>query len=159
MRTRKSVCHAVAAGVAATICWIAQNAGAADIKDFIQTAPLDAYQTKCAISNGSSEDLRVVIRIVDSLGRTEAPNTPVPAITRITTGEVVTDADGYPITELDVVIPSGGSDGIFRLRVPAGSIAPPTSCQVDAYRAGVARVSYCELVGDGSAEINCMQAP
>lgn len=166
MMTIRTTRRWAAAGFSiAAIAVVALPVSAGQYKDTVWTAPIDSVTTKCTVTNASDEDLRVVIRILDAHGRSENPDAPVPRIYRLTTGEIVLDPYGYPLTRLEVVLPPGGSDGIYRSspRLPATSLTPPTSCQVQAERTGVVRVSYCELLTNETETetetINCMQAP
>ena len=134
-------------------------ASAARAGEIVWTAPLDTLTGQCTVTNASDRDLHVVITMLDRNGRAENPAAPVPAIIRVSTGELVRDDAGFPITSLDVVLPPGGAEGIRREKVPAGALEPPTSCRVEAERRQAARVAYCGLLEPDRVLGICVQAP
>lgn len=133
---------------------------AAEFQEVLRTPPIDTLAGQCAVTNVSDRDLRVVIRVLDRLGRTHRPGSLLPRLVQMSTDEVIRDADGFIATELDIVLQPLESDGVSRGRIP-GPLEAPTRCEVSVETKGAALVSYCKIeeVFDFSTISGCVQAP
>ena len=134
-------------------------AWAGEFRETLSTPAINSWTVECTVTNVTDQDLRVVIRLLDQLGRTHNPAGLRPSLTRMSDNEVVRNPDGSKATELDMVLPPNGSDGVFRIRSPAGSFLPPVRCQVQIETRGAALVSYCAYDSDTLEITGCVQAP